>query len=87
MSYKNFPTKYQRQRNAVKNWMSYVSQNYADTLPIYFDHWVRFTKYIEKRPPLLTTTDIDIFITDVIFNKIQRTQKLNQQRIESQKNH
>lgn len=74
MSYKNSQTKYQRQRNAIHNWMSYVSKNYVDTLPIYFNYWVRFTNYMAKRPPLLTTTDSDIFITDIIFNEIQRVQ-------------
>lgn len=74
MSYKNSQTKYQIQRNAVHNWMSYVSKNYVDTLPIYFDHWRHFTKYMAQRSPLLTTTDIDIFITDIIFNNIQRVQ-------------
>jgi len=62
-------------KKAIINWIAYINKNYDDTLPIYFNLWIYFTKVMGNRSKLLTTTDANIYITDKIFNNIKTIQK------------
>ena len=62
-------------KQAIINWIVHTNRNYADTLPIYFNLWIDFTKFINTSSKLLTTTNADIYITDIIFNNIKEIQK------------
>jgi hypothetical protein len=67
--------KHKMRKKAIINWIAYINKNYDDTLPIYFNLWIYFTKVMGNRSKLLTTTDANIYITDKIFNNIKTIQK------------
>ena len=66
----------------TKQWINHVQNNYDQTIANYFDQWYRFTTLMKDRPPLITTTDYDIWIANKIFNQIKITQHQHQQQLE-----
>lgn len=72
MKFKDYIEKNNYRKKAVRNWMSYVSNNYKDILPYYFKTWIKFTEHIKNRSILLTITEKDIYLVEKIFNDIKK---------------
>ena len=72
MKFKDYIERNNYRKRAVRNWMSYVSNNYKDILPYYFKTWIKFTEHIKNRSILLTITEKDIYLVDKIFNNIKK---------------
>lgn len=73
MKFKDYIERNNYRKRAVRNWMSYVSNNYKDILPYYFKTWIKFTEHIKNRSILLTITEKDIYLVEKIFNNIKNS--------------